>query len=107
MGGFPENFPTWSMPNEGRGQHGTAIFKMDELGSASFLPTLWEREEPDTRDWDFDPFIKNLPPRTRPPSIWGRGRSNGPPSGVEGPSRLAVLTSLLRAGLDCRRRSCL
>ena len=105
MGGFPENFPTWSMPNEGRGQRGTAIFKMDELGSASFLPTLWEREEPDTRDWDFDPFIKNLPPRTLPHQHLGEGEKQWPTLGGRGPQQAgrAHLPAEGRAGLSSEK----
>lgn len=26
---FPENFSRWQVPNEGRGQHGRAVFRMD------------------------------------------------------------------------------
>ena len=50
---------------------------MDELGSASLLSTLREREELDTHDWDFDPFIKNLPPRT-PTQHLGEGEKQWP-----------------------------
>lgn len=55
-----------------------------------------------THDWDSEPFIQDPFPGPLP-GTWGRGEVVAHPLGAQG--RLAVLTSLLRAGLDCLRRS--